>query len=189
MKNWLVFSALIFMAGCSTYREPLCSDQNRVDVPNLEGRYSVQFAMVTKDGSRLTKQKFTISREARGKYTSEQNQLNTFSTCSIDAYLFLETREEKALPGIEQPAYSLSRLQKNADGSFDLVSLGVDSELLDQRKIPYQIIPRSPNQLENSPSLSTLYIDNRGVDPEFFVQLLDPVSMKFTIVPEAPGSF
>jgi hypothetical protein len=191
MKPYLLaLLGISLLAGCSGYSLPLCDSSNLADVPNLEGTFSAQFALITPQGSKVERQLFSISRLGKGRYHIDGGTPDKVSVCEIDSQLFMESLSS-SLFSLTEPTYMLFRFQRNGDGSFDLVSLGVDSNVLSARGIPFRIISTKPDrdstpvEIAGSDLMNYILIDNRGLSPEDFVQILDVMAVKFTFLPVA----
>lgn len=194
IKIFLAFTAFI-LVGCANYQVPLCNEENRRDIPNLEGRFSVKFALPVKDKSKVIRQFTSFTRLSRGHYYMEEKKGRELHTCELDGNMYVEMTSD-SVPA-EHNAYTAYRFARNGDGSFDFVLLGLDTDILDARGIPYQVIGMDDAQdkkndggLDSKEGRLTLnvtnvfLVNNKGLDPEDFVQMLDPVSVKITFAPE-----
>ena len=194
----VILLVLPLLVSCAGYKNPLCTPEFRKDVPNLEGRFSLRF--LNDSDFKLLKQEYTISRVGHGTYFLEDKEGVEFHSCEVDGVPFLEAKifnlKEDGVEG-----YSSIKLQRQNDGSFDLVPMGVDSDVLKSRNIPYTIIePKKPDpqKMEKNKFGSEkptainitkkIFVDNTKLAREDFLQILDTMSMKVTITPEAPNN-
>ncbi len=192
MKLWILFFAVVLLNGCAGYVKPVCEDTNRLDVPNLEGKFTMRAAFYHDKESKVLRQEFTVSRIAKGTYFSEENGGFEFSTCEVENQLFLELRHNIVYHG--ERVWHAFRLQRNGDGSFDLVLLGVDTDVLKAQNIPYEVVKGEDDSRKEGCSGSgedgincsinqILIVDNARVSGESFVQLLDPLSFQLKWTP------
>lgn len=193
MKLWFTLFAAIVLSSCAGYSKPICNDENRVDVPNLEGRFSISAAIVQEKESIFIRQPFTISRLSRGTYFTEDQNGYEFSTCEIENQLYLESVSPVVNQG--KTYFHAFRLQRNGDGSVDLIVLGTGTDILNTKGISYKIVenqkPDRPNDgcVKDSDTINCtvnrmLLIDNSGISSEAFTQLLDPLSFQLKWTPE-----
>jgi len=191
MKQFRYFTCLVLfcivLSACTSYEEPICRAENLVDVANFEGNFSSSFALVDKTKSRVFRQKVTVLRLGRGRYLMQsESRTDRISVCEIGGLIFAEgPMFFGAQPERTHAAYLM---QQNGDGSFDLVVLAADSAVLNARGIPFKIEEvTGENRGEltvNNEGTYQIVVDNSKISPEEFVQLLDPLSMKITWLPE-----
>lgn len=191
MNKVVAVLGFLFLAACTSYRQPLCHGANRVDVPNLEGRFNLTFSFVEADRSRTIRETVVVVRQSRGHYLAHKSSGELpLSTCQIDGLIYAEVSGKEASAPAE--AFTAFILQKNGNSSFDLVFLGADSEVLKSRGVPFQIIQVESSGTDPIPRTdpvqnNVLLIDNSNLEDSEFVQMLDPVSIKMTWV-SAPDS-
>jgi hypothetical protein len=177
---------MLAMSGCSSYLAPLCEENNRKDIPNFEGSFSTNLTFVGKEGSLSQRIGYTITRVEKGVYLMESTQGTTrASVCEIDGHYYAEDNNGWSST-LSTQGYVAFQVAPNGNGSFDMISLGVDSKLLDAQQIPYSVIEVKTSPVEGVPGSSQYYnllVDNRGIPAERFVQLLDPMSLKITLQP------
>lgn len=188
-----------YLSACTHYLKPLCDESNRVDVPNLEGRFSTTLVSLEKAESQIMRMTLTISRIDRGIYSVYQESEPTeLFVCRIGGHLYVEGKS-KPITDSSPETIQVFRLDPLAGGSFDLVFLGVDSQYLKSRGIPYQVIVKEPPKEEPQPgpvsgasivagnSTSAVVIDNSNIKASDFVQFLDPLSLKLTWLAAPPA--
>ena len=192
MKKLFLLLVSLLAISCANYEAPLCNSSNRVEVPNFEGRFSATISMITEEKSTVIKQSVVVSRLDRGLYLVQQsNENSVISTCELDGHIYAESKDKSKSAffgsGIAG-TYSSFLLERNSDGSFDLGVLGSDTSILKARGVPFRIVVTTTPKDENNPEEKksfNLLIDNSKISPEDFVQLLDPLSLKLTWLPEA----
>lgn len=189
MKNPILMALLLgaLLPSCSAYTSPLCDESNRKDIPNFEGHFTTVFSFVSKEGSLVDRKSYTVSRAERGSYFMESRDgTGRMSTCEIEGNFYAEDNRGWN-SGLPNAGYVAFQVVPMGDGSFDFVGLGIDSKVLDSQKIPYKLIEIKGNDSFSTPNgqLFALLVDNSGVPRDQFVQLLDPISLKFTLQPQS----
>jgi hypothetical protein len=191
----LLLIAILFFSGCASYKNPICPPESRKDVANFEGRFSIH---ANDKDYRLGKNVVTVSRIATGTYLLQGQSVDhpdTVFTCEIDGQPFLEMKALASDPANTGDSYSAVQIRRQSDGSFDLIPLSVDTDVLKERRIPFHIFkpdnkPSAVKALRASSLGDTvtlmdfIFVDNSNVSQSDFSQLLDPVSFKMNLMPE-----
>jgi len=190
LRFFVIFISLILYTGCITiYSAPICTSQNFADVPNFEGSYI--FRMQNPFDLEFIEIEGTVVRLDTGIYEFNSEK---YATCEIDGTFFLEQKkydpekEKKKILG-----YQAAILLRNSNGSFDQVFAATDQKILKEKNIPYKVLEvetekfnRYLKMYSNQDSKSKLLlIDNSKISPEDFSQILDPLSIKLSLMPSA----
>ena len=190
MQKILLFYLGVSLFGCVGYKEPLCHERNRKDVMNFEGLFGATYNWINGGRAEVIRMKITVARKDRGLYTVySDDQTSDVFTCEIGSHLYLESRDRNLSNG-GIAAHQLFQLDSTRQGSFDLVPMGTDSETLRARGIPFEIVPSdsSGGRGIDGEAANYILIDNKGLEAEDFLQLMDPLSIKLTWTALPAGS-
>lgn len=180
-----IFLVTLLLTGCANYVKPLCDATNRRDVPNLEGRFSTLITLVGPDGTHTEHGHYVITRLDRGSYLLETDKgSERAGVCEVSGRLYIENAASWG-SGLPNDGFSALLLAVNEDNSFALTSLGVDSHVLDARHIPYKLVEHSTSKEKGNSPYNNILVDNSGLTAEQFAQLLDPMTVRFALWPEA----
>lgn len=195
MRNFhflvLAISSFVLIQGCASYTKPICDESNRKDIPNFEGQFSTSYSMVLPTGSMIIRSDYSISRVARGTYILESREHTIHAgICEIEGQYYAENDAGWGLSFPMGPGFVAFQVSPNGNGSFDMIGLGIDTKVLDAQKVPYTITEVKMSAFgKDDPKQSNFYqllVDNKGISPELFAQMLDPISFKFTLLPQSP---
>ncbi len=182
MTRWLLTLSALLLSGCSVvYKNSICAPEKRVDVPNIEGTYSLQWM---DQKFLMNPTSVTIARDAKGTYSVESvsDRVAEYSvrTC---VYNNQYTAEIKVVSPDESPYFFLAYLKRLDDGSLSLVPTGADSPLLKSIGVPFEII--DPSTKPNEQKQKFLLIDNSQLSPDGLLQILDPTSLSVVLIPSS----
>ena len=184
MKKLALALGCLFVTGCASYVTPLCDDTNRRDLPNFEGAFTTVLTQVDKTGSHTERYEFEISRVARGEYLVEHHDGATHANlCEIASHYYLENNQSW-ITGIPVKGYLAFQVSANGDNSFDLTALGLDSKVLADQGIKFDLVENhTKKDAPDDKDFSSILAYNAGVPAEQFVQILEPQSFKLTLRP------
>jgi hypothetical protein len=160
MKKITTLITLLLLASCKfNYTEPMCTQNNFADIPNLEGEFS---KVVDK---RIDSNVVKFVRSSHGEYQiKEAGQVTEkMNSCQIAGQYYLE--------GNRNDLYTLWLvIAKPNRVKFGLMEL--QQKLLDELNIPYT--EETPESMLTD--TTTIIADNRGISNEIFIQALKPDS-------------
>lgn len=195
----LIAALLIFTMGCTAHRVPVCTSEFYADIPNFEGRYSITITDEDYNTLRAETQWRRISKgiyagsNVNGSRSSSEGESMAY-TCQFDNEFYLE---QLKADGRWSDTYSISKIVRIANGSYDVILLTADKKTLEEKGIPFTIVEsdqnlrhyikkffvKGPSDPPNGKN-KIMLIDNAKISSREFVQLLTPLSIKMTFFRE-----
>ena len=166
MKMFLVlFSSLFLLASCVEFKNPICDSSNFIEVPDLEGNYSMMMEGVKinlsfkKEGETA----YEISMWGEGEIPDDPQIMNS---CLINGNTYLSS----AAPDTEGH-FSFVLLTKNQD-QVALNLLAADEDYLSENNIPFKSITSEMGDY--------VVIDNRNFDSATIIPgLVSAMALEF----------
>lgn len=177
----LLFASLSPLCACVNLQEPLCSPQTLIDVPGLEGNFLMKFYDLEK--LEMVSLGISFRRVSKGQYDTEDG---ISSACEIAGTTYVESKD--AQTGYYEPMRLEPFYGESGVRGFQFLFVGASRSVLDQRKVPYEILTgdtSGDNSGGGPPTMQikAILVKNAGLGGDFTAQLLDAMSLSMTLTP------